>query len=108
MIYPFYFARKGLHLHNVALVSSIGGRILDIECGSKPYKFLFTVLEYIRMEISGGNPETDCYYNGKQFPFQHGEFGSLMTNQELEHVFDSEEFLSESNRVVKDQTIRCF
>jgi SAM-dependent methyltransferase len=100
-INPFYFARKGLHQHIAALAPQIKGRVLDVGCGSKPYRSLFPASEYIGMEISGGNPNADCYYDGKHFPFQNGEFDSVLTSEVLEHVFNPEVFLSEVNRVLK-------
>lgn len=104
-INPFYFARKGLHQHIAALAPQIKGRVLDVGCGSKPYRSLFTVSEYIGMEISGGNKNADYYYDGKQFPFHEGEFDSVLSSQVLEHVFNPEVFLSEANRVLKTDGI---
>ena len=100
-INPFYFARKGLHMHIAALAPNIKGRVLDVGCGSKPYRSLFPASEYIGMEIMGGHTNADCYYNGKNFPFQDSEFNSVLTSQVLEHVFNPEVFLSEINRVLK-------
>jgi SAM-dependent methyltransferase len=100
-INPFYFARRGLYQHIVALAPNIKGRVLDVGCGSKPYLSLFPASEYIGMEISGGNTNADCYYDGNHFPFQECEFDSVLTNEVLEHVFNPEVFLSEVNRVLK-------
>jgi len=100
-INPFYFARKGLHQHIATFAPHLKGRMLDVGCGSKPYRSLFPASEYIGMEISGGNPNADCYYDGKHFPFQEGEFDSVLTSEVLEHVFNPEVFLSEVNRVLK-------
>lgn len=101
-INPFYFARKGLYLHIAALAPHIKGRVLDVGCGSKPYKSLFPATEYTGVEIAGGNKNADCYYDGKQFPFQDGEFDSVLTSEVLEHVFNPGVFMSEINRVLKE------
>jgi hypothetical protein len=37
----FYFPRKGLYKHIVELGPKIGGSILDVGCGSKPYRIFF-------------------------------------------------------------------
>jgi len=42
---PFYFARKGLWQGIKQLSQKVGGRILDIGCGQKPYKNLFNYKE---------------------------------------------------------------
>lgn len=101
LINPFYFVRKGLYQHIAALAPLIKGRVLDVGCGSKPYRSLIHASEYIGLEISGGNPNADYYYDGNHFPFQDGEFDSVLTSEVLEHVFNPEVFLSEVNRVLK-------
>jgi SAM-dependent methyltransferase len=102
LVNPFYFARKGLHRHIVALAPLVRGRILDVGCGSKPYRKYFNASEYIGLEIEGRNKDADRLYDGKEFPFKDGEFDSVFTSQVLEHVFNPEEFLLEINRVLKD------
>jgi SAM-dependent methyltransferase len=100
-INPFYFARKGLHQHIIALASHVKGRVLDVGCGSKPYRTLFQASEYLGMEISDRNKDADCYYDGNRFPFQEREFDSVITSEVLEHIFNPNMFLSEINRVLK-------
>ena len=103
LLNPFYFARKGLHQNIVMLAAGIQGRILDVGCGSKPYRRYFNAVEYVGLEMAGRqNPEADSYYDGKVFPFQTGTFDSVLTSQVLEHVFNPYEFLAEINRVLKD------
>lgn len=99
---PFYFARKGLYRHIVELAPMLQGRILDVGCGSKPYRKYFNASEYIGLEIEGHNKHADRHYDGKVFPFNDKEFDAVLTSQVLEHVFNPEEFLSEINRVLKD------
>jgi len=102
LVNPFYFARKGLHQGIVAFAPSVRGKILDVGCGSKPYRKYFDASEYIGLEIEGRNKLADRHYDGKEFPFKDGEFDSVLTSQVLEHVFNPEEFLLEVNRVLKD------
>lgn len=99
---PFYFARKGLYRHIVALAPKVHGRILDVGCGSKPYLKYFDVKEYIGLEIEGRKKNADIYYDGKVIPFEDEAFDSVITIQVLEHVFNPDEFLSEINRVLRD------
>jgi len=104
-INPFYFARKGLLQHIRDLGPKIIGETLDVGCGNKHYKKLFASSEYIGLEIdSDANRKVksaDYYYDGHQFPFDDGVFDSLVTNQVFEHVFNPDEFLDESFRVLK-------
>ena len=98
---PSYFARKGLYQHMAALAPHINGWMLGEGCVSKSYLSLFLASEYIGMEISSGNPNADCYYDGTHVPFQDGEFDSVLTSEVLEHVFNPDIFLSGGNLVLK-------
>lgn len=106
---PFYFARKGLYRHIRELSSSVCGKTLDVGCGQKPYKEFCNSSEYIGLEID--SPENraakkgDYFYDGKIFPFQNSEFDSIITSEVFEHVFNPDDFLSEVNRVLKDEGI---
>jgi SAM-dependent methyltransferase len=102
LVNPFYFARKGLHQHIVALAPSVHGRLLDVGCGSKPYQKYFAALEYIGLDMQGRNKHADRFYDGKTFPFSDGEFDAVLTSEVLEHVFNPDEFLSEINRVLRN------
>jgi SAM-dependent methyltransferase len=104
-INPFYFARKGLYENISSLSPHIKGKILDVGCGQKPYKDLFQYAEYIGLEIekdrSSYQDKADCYYDGREFPFQDNSFDSVLINQVFEHVFNPSEFLREVYRVLK-------
>lgn len=101
-INPFYFARKGLRENIAPIAASLSGRLLDVGCGSKPYKLYFNTSEYVGLEIEGRNKVADCHYDGKAFPFENAEFDAVFTSQVLEHVFNPEQFLQEIHRVLKD------
>lgn len=103
---PFFFARRGLRAHVKALSSFIDGKILDVGCGRKPYKSLFTFKEYIGLDIeneghSHFNEDIDIFYDGNAIPFIDSTFDSVICNQVLEHVFNPNTFLTEINRVLK-------
>ncbi len=105
IINPFFLARANLAVAMKSLAPSLTGRLLDIGCGTKPYKPLFDVDEYIGLDIdsdiSRNRGVADYYYDGTTFPFNVRYFDSALCNQVLEHVFNPDEFLQEINRVLK-------
>ncbi len=104
-INPFYFARKGLYESISKLSPNLRGKLLDIGCGTKPYKDICKVDEYIGLEIDDGanrnNKHADVLYDGRKIPFSDKTFDSIIITQVFEHVFNPEEFLQEVNRVMK-------
>lgn len=104
-INPFYFARKGLYDGVRRLSHHITGRVLDVGCGTQPYRSLFMAGEYIGMELdtqqNRAHKKADVFYGGQVFPFGSESFDSLVCNEVLEHVFAPTEFVRELNRVLK-------
>lgn len=104
-INPFYFARAGLRDAMTELAPRLAGRLLDVGCGSQPYRSLFSVDEYIGLDIDNDISRqrgiADYLYDGNTFPFADESFDSVLCNQVLEHVFNPDEFLREIARVLK-------
>lgn len=105
-INPFYFARKGLYKNVSELASQIqGGKLLDIGCGTKPYKNLFNVEQYDGLEYDTpeyrANKNAEYFYDGKNFPFENESYDNAISNEVFEHVFNPDEFLKEINRIMK-------
>ena len=93
---------KGIHRN----ASLLGGKLLDFGCGSKPYKSLFSVDEYIGVDFeneghSHEGEDIDVFYNGKELPFTKEYFDSVLCSEVFEHVFNLPEVLIELNRVLK-------
>lgn len=82
------------------------GRLLDFGCGSKPYKSLFEVEEYIGVDFyneghSHEEEDIDVYYDGKNLPFENASFDSILCSEVFEHIFNLEEIIKELHRVLR-------
>ena len=106
-INPFYIARRGLAKTMQRYSKLLSGKLLDVGCGSKPYRSLFLVDEYVGLDIDNKSVRSrgvaDEFYDGHVFPFKDQEFDAILCNQVLEHVFNPDEFLSEIYRVMKPE-----
>lgn len=101
---PFFLARRSLWRAVSGAARQLRGRLLDVGCGSKPYRSLFAVESYTGLDIdsplSRQRAVADFYYDGSRFPFEDRSFDSVLCNQVLEHVFNPDEFLAEIRRVL--------
>lgn len=102
---PFYFARAGLRDAILLFASRLSGRLLDVGCGSQPYRRYFQKQEYVGLDLdTEANRQAgvaDYFYDGSCFPFPDASYDAVLCNQVLEHVFNPEEFLAEIRRVLK-------
>ena len=106
LVNPYYIARRGLYRGIAELAKGLSGdSLLDLGCGSKPYRRLFAHSIYTGMELdteqnrAAGHAE--LFYDGHSLPFNAAEYGNVLCNQVLEHVFNPDEFLAEIFRVLK-------
>jgi len=103
---PFFIIRRGLYNGVSQFSGHMQGRLLDFGCGSKPYKALFAVTEYIGtdIEVSGHdhrNEQIDVYYDGNTLPFADDTFDSIFSSEVFEHVFNLPQIIDELHRVLK-------
>jgi SAM-dependent methyltransferase len=102
---PFYLARSGLLKSIVAMGQDAGRNILDVGCGTSPYRLRIPHESWRGLEID--TPEArsrgwaDDFYDGISFPYASHHFDGVLCNQVLEHVFTPEKFLSELFRVLE-------
>jgi SAM-dependent methyltransferase len=79
--------------------------LLDVGCGTKPYRSLFTVQEYLGLdidsEVTRRRAVADVRYDGTTFPLADARFDAVLCNQVLEHVFTPDAFMAEIARVLK-------
>jgi len=102
----FFLTRSKLYANIKENTKFLHGKMMDIGCGSKPYKELISVNEYIGVDFQGEghsheNEEIDVFYDGKTIPFENDTFDSVLSSEVFEHVFNLSELLCEINRVMK-------
>jgi SAM-dependent methyltransferase len=103
---PFYLARKELRREMTRFAPLMRGRLLDVGCGTKPYRELFSsASDYVGLEydspINRVAKRADYFYDGNTLPFEDASYDGVICNQVLEHVFNPDQFLHEISRVVK-------
>jgi SAM-dependent methyltransferase len=105
LLNPFHLARRSLWRAMERSAPALKGSLLDVGCGTRPYRSLFRVDRYVGLEIDTPMARqrgiADAFYEGTHFPFADGEFGSVLCNQVLEHVFNPDVFLGEIRRVLQ-------
>jgi len=103
---PNYLIRKRLLQAISGLSHQLNGRMMDFGCGSKPYKSLFSVSEYIGVDFENpGHPHLnesiDVFYDGITLPFSDYYFDGVFASEVFEHIFNLPDILNELNRVTK-------
>ncbi|MBI2415262.1 MAG: class I SAM-dependent methyltransferase [Candidatus Kerfeldbacteria bacterium] len=98
-----YLGMKPLLREITQFTHSLPGsyRLLDLGCGSKPYRSLFKgATEYIGLDIVPG-PQVDIVGEAWHLPFPDASFDVLITTQVFEHTMKLTETMAEIRRVVK-------
>lgn len=75
------------------------GKLLDVGCGTKPYKILFEdiVEEYVGLDKNGG----DIKGSALKMPIEDNSFNTVISTQVLEHVSNPQQMMNEIHRVLK-------
>lgn len=104
---PFYIVRRGLYRNVSRLGPLVGGEVLDLGCGSKPYESLLpNASAYIGIDIAQSGHDhqrsrVDVFYDGKTIPFETGRFDAVVSFEVFEHIFNLDDVLTEIRRVTK-------
>jgi len=106
-ISPVYIIRRALYRGILKIAPKIGGNVLDLGCGSKPYESLFiNAKSYVGVdiELSGHNhkdSKVDYFYDGNKLPFPDNSYDCVVSFEVLEHVFNIQDMCAEITRVLK-------
>lgn len=82
------------------------GVVVDVGCGTAPYRGLFEHAKYIGIEVATGSAcgsskgGADVYFDGRHLPLPDASIDTVLCNQVLEHVFEPVPFLQEIQRVL--------
>lgn len=104
--FPAYLTRNRLFSSIKIYSQELTGILLDFGCGTKPYRNLFNIDQYIGLDYENpGHPhmneQIDVFYDGKHIPFKDEHFDAVFSSEVFEHVFNLEEVLKEIHRVMK-------
>lgn len=82
------------------LSPALGGTVLDVGCGTKPFKHHFSHSTYISMDASGGLSPS-VFASSQAIPFKNESFDTVLCTEVLEHTENVQVTLSEIKRVLK-------
>ncbi len=101
---PFHIVHSTLERGLARHRGAVRGRVLDIGCGTKPYRRLFpAAVPYFGTETNRTftpGSEADVTAFGEALPFRTGAFDAVLCTEVLEHVPEPSAFLGEVRRVI--------
>lgn len=80
------------------------GKLLDLGCGNKPYKEWYghkTTSSIGCDAIQSTENVVDNICLASELPYENNTFDSILSTQVLEHVFEQQQMINESFRVLK-------
>jgi len=105
--HPYALARTALRAEIIVAATCLNKcKILDVGCGSMPYRGFFSDstsshgLE-IDQPRNRSNPNVTHWYDGRIFPIADQTYTGVICSQVLEHAFEPELLLSEIYRVLE-------
>lgn len=87
-----------------------GGRLIDLGCGTKPYEKLFSphISQYFGVDWQeassvhyGSATRADHFADCTDTKLEAESFDTLLSTQVMEHIYDTQAYLRESNRLLK-------
>jgi len=105
-----FWVRRGLFRSISENREYVRKDVLDLGCGSKPYRSLFDCDSYTGIDVETGahshrGESIDLIYDGKKIPLPESKFDTVFSSQVFEHIEDIELSLSEIHRVLRPKGI---
>ena len=102
---PWHFQWLGafyLYRQLRRILPEMGGKVLDVGCGGKPYRSWFgQVSDYIGLDVSPGPAVDVLAAPDEPWPLPDEHFDLVLSTQVLQHVANLHLFLAEMERVLK-------
>ena len=104
---PFFLAHRALRREIAAMAASASGTVIDVGCGTAPYRALFAHASYVGVEVAtvsqygSAKGGADVLYDGRILPLADQCADYVLCNQVLEHVFEPTPFLREIHRILR-------
>lgn len=105
---PFFLAHRALRKEIQRMAADASGLVLDVGCGTAPYRQLFDrTCYYVGIEVASrsrfGSAKlgANIFYDGQSLPLRDACVDNVLCSQVLEHVFDPLTFLAELHRVLR-------
>ena len=102
-----WLAAKDLYSDLRQFLPTVGGRVLDVGCGNKPYGVWLDEekVEHIGIDLYPSSKVDVVVKAGGSWPLETASFDTILCTQVLEHVVDLNETLNEITRVLKPKGI---
>lgn len=110
---PFFITRRRLR-RNILEASKKYfedvNYIVDVGCGLKPYRNLFSAKRYIGVEVAGGGHSddkktVDRWFDGKRLPFANNSVDGVVLFEVLEHVPEPLAMIKEIKRILRPKGV---
>ena len=103
----YQLRQLAIAIRNVAQTYADGGSLLDYGCGSMPYKPVFAerVDEYHGADLATNDCADVLLSSTGTLPLQSARFEIVLSTQVLEHVEDPALYLTEAQRVLKEDGV---
>jgi SAM-dependent methyltransferase len=105
--YPFWAVNQGIRRAVASVAGNfVGGTLVDIGCGERPYREMFRVDRYFGFDLfSSGRPVEmklpDVWFDGIRIPVRDEAADHVVCTGVLQLVPDPRAYLHELNRILK-------